>query len=280
VTSVVKAIGSFIQTNFGEQINAIKVILADMFIIFQQGWEIIKDVVLGIVLLFIDLITGNFTKLKTDAEGILNNLKNSFSSIFTSIKNIVTELITLMKDNTLLVFNALKEGIGTIISDVKNTFINGITGALDWIKTLPSQMYSWGVDMIQGFINGIKSMLSSVSSAANSVADTIRGVLHFSVPDQGPLADYETWMPDFMSGLAEGIKRSKYRVTDAVNGLAMDINTGFNGSGKAGLVNVPGPSITVINQGTIVGSNGMEEFANIVSRKIAGQYSLTSGGSW
>ena len=39
-------------------------------------------------------------------------------------------------------------------------------------------------------------------------------------------------------------------------------------------------SITIINHGTIVGSNGMNEFADIVSRKIARTTGLAMGGAW
>ena len=44
--------------------------------------------------------------------------------------------------------------------------------------------------------------------------------LHFSVPDEGPLTDFESWMPDFMSGLAEGIEKSRGMVKAAVNSVA------------------------------------------------------------
>lgn len=43
------------------------------------------------------------------------------------------------------------------------------------------------------------------------VAETIKPFLHFSVPDEGPLTEYESWMPDFMSGLAKGIQRDVVR---------------------------------------------------------------------
>ena len=55
------------------------------------------------------------------------------------------------------------------------------------------------------------------------MANTIRSYLHFSVPDEGPLTDYESWMPDFMSGLAKGIEQSKDMVTKAVDNLAADM---------------------------------------------------------
>ena len=55
------------------------------------------------------------------------------------------------------------------------------------------------------------------------VANTIRSHLHFSVPDEGTLTDFESWMPDFMSGLAEGIEKSRGMVKAAVNGVAADM---------------------------------------------------------
>ena len=47
--------------------------------------------------------------------------------------------------------------------------------------------------------------------------------LHFSVPDEGPLADYETWMPDFMKGLASGMEKNWNLVEKAVKDVASDI---------------------------------------------------------
>ena len=44
------------------------------------------------------------------------------------------------------------------------------------------------------------------------------------VPDEGPLTDYETWMPDFMSGLAKGIEKSKGMVTKEIGKLAQSMN--------------------------------------------------------
>lgn len=84
-------------------------------------------------------------------------------------------------------------------------------------------MLEWGKDMINGLINGIKSMIGNVGKAINGVANKIRSILHFSVPDEGPLTDYESWMPDFMSGLARGIESNKYKVVSAIRSLAADM---------------------------------------------------------
>ena len=56
------------------------------------------------------------------------------------------------------------------------------------------------------------------------MASTIKSYLHFSVPDKGPLTDYEPWMPDFMGGLADGIEKSRGLVTEQINRLADTMN--------------------------------------------------------
>ncbi|MDR3668994.1 MAG: hypothetical protein P4L35_19365, partial [Ignavibacteriaceae bacterium] len=78
--------------------------------------------------------------------------------------------------------------------------------------------------------NGIKSMMSTVTSTISDVGSTIRSFLHFSTPDQGPLADYEKWMPDFMSGLASGIERNKSLVKNAISNLSNDMKFNVNAS--------------------------------------------------
>jgi len=54
--------------------------------------------------------------------------------------------------------------------------------------------------------------------------------------------------------------------------IARVIGSISGGSGSGGL--------TINFTGTLVGSNGMEEFAQIISRKMAGQYGLATGGAY
>ena len=60
-----------------------------------------------------------------------------------------------------------------------------------------------------GIVNGIKSAVGAVTDAVNGVANKIRSVLHFSVPDEGPLTDYESWMQtSWLDSLVE-LKRAR-----------------------------------------------------------------------
>ena len=109
------------------------------------------------------------------------------------------------------------------MNGIDNAIRNGFNTAVNFIKGLIGQAYSWGRDLIMGIVNGIKSAIGAVTDAVNSVANKIRSVLHFSVPDEGPLTDYESWMPDFMKGLAKGIEKSRSLITDAMAGVTSDL---------------------------------------------------------
>ena len=63
----------------------------------------------------------------------------------------------------------------------------------------------------------------SVISAAQSVASSVRSLLHFSVPDEGPLSDADTYMPDFMDLLAKGITGNAGTVLDKVKTFASQL---------------------------------------------------------
>ena len=231
------------------------------------AWELLKNVILAPVLLLIDLVTGNFSQLASDAANIWNNIKNAAAQIWSGIRQTVTsaasglkqgvetvlsalsqfasQIWSAMKQTASYVWNGIKttvvniastlreaavsafqrmvSGIGSALSGLYLVVSNGFSSAIRFITGLPGQAFQWGKDFIQGLINGISSMIQSVINTVSGLADRIRSFLHFSVPDEGPLADYETWMPDFMKGLASGIEKNRNLVERAVRDVASDM---------------------------------------------------------
>ena len=140
-------------------------------------------------------------------------------------------------------FNAMLNGIKNICGNIYGAVKGGFDKAIGFIKGLASQAFQWGADFIGGIVNGIKSMIGKVGDAVSSVANKIRSFLHFSVPDEGPLTDYESWMPDFIGGLAKGIEKSRGMIENAMNGVTADMTVtprvmaaqgGYAGAGVSG----------------------------------------------
>lgn len=226
-------------------------------IIFQNTWDIIKNIVLGSVLIVLDIVTGNFAKLKSDTEKIWNNIKTALTNIWNLIKEVAISAWTKLKEsvvnlcnniketvvtiwNSILtwfselpaklynygssMFTSMKNGINSTIGNVKSSIESGINSALTFLASLPSKAWTYGADFVDGIVRGIKSAMGKVEDAVSGLAAKIRSYLHFSVPDEGPLTDYESWMPDFMSGLADGINKNKQVVSQAIKGLSLDMS--------------------------------------------------------
>lgn len=170
-----------------------------------NGWTSLKT---GVITLIAEIITGAINTW----TGLVIWFENLPSRLYTAAVNM---------------FTSMQTGATNTVTGLHTAIVDGITNALAWIEELPKKMFDWGVDMIVGFINGIESMFNGINKAVNGVADKIRAVLHFSVPDEGPLTDYESWMPDFMKGLADGINSSKKIVADAIGNVAGDIKIGM-----------------------------------------------------
>ena len=120
-------------------------------------------------------------------------------------------------------FSDIGQGIEDTVNYIGESIMNGFNNAVSFITGLASSAYTWGSDIISGIVDGIESCIDKVKNAVTNVAETIRSFLHFSVPDEGPLTDYESWMPDFMSGLAKSIEESRSMVAKAVEGVASDM---------------------------------------------------------
>lgn len=206
------------------------------------AWELIKNVVLGPVLLLTDLVTGDFTKLKEDAQNIWTNIKNALVTIWNAFKDTIVNIITGLLKDAEIKFKALKDMIVLIVTNIKNkaveSFKNLVDGikeklialpsivkagfqeAIDFITSLPEKAWEWGADFVDGLVKGITSKIDAIKEAASNIGEKIREFLHFSRPDVGPLRDYETWMPDMIKGMTQGIKDNIWRVTEQMSALS------------------------------------------------------------
>ena len=251
--TVVDAIKLIITTYFNIYKTIITTVLNAIKTVFTTIWNAIKTVVTTVVTAISTFLTTAWAAIQTTATTIWNAISSFFSTIWNGIKNVITTAANAIKNvvttawnnikNTVTsVGNAIKTAVtnlwNNVTSAVKNAMSNvfsavksGFANVKDHITGLASQAFNWGKDLIMGIVNGIKSCISAVGDAVKSVADKIKSFLHFSVPDEGPLTDYESWMPDFMKGLAKGIENSKGMVTKAMDSLSADmvINPQVNG---------------------------------------------------
>ena len=186
---------------------------------FQGIWNGILSFISSIWSTITIVISGAINGIYSVVSSVLSAISSFFSNIFSGIASFVSGT-----------FSSMVSGVTGFVGNIKDSIVNGLTAAIDWIKQLPSQALQWGSDIIDGIVNGIKGAVGKVTDAVKGVADKIKSFLHFSVPDEGPLTDYQSWMPDFMGGLAQGISASEDTVLDKVKGVASGISTLMQGA--------------------------------------------------
>ena len=134
--------------------------------------------------------------------------------------------------------------VSTAIASIPGIFQRMGSTIATTFSNLISSAFNWGSDMISGFANGITSHMNAVLERVRGLASSIRSFLHFSRPDIGPLRDYETWMPDFMKGLAKGIDMNSYLVENAIgrvaDGMIINPNIGTTSARGGIMINLGG----------------------------------------
>lgn len=145
-------------------------------------WNLIKDAVMGPILLLLDLITGNFKQLGIDAQNIWNDIVNNISiiwngivsiatTIFDSVFNTIANVWKFISDTTVTIWNT----IVSTVTGIWNGFINGAVafgqGLWNGIVNVWNAIPGW----ISGLWNGVKNVVSGVwNGIANTVVSLAR----------------------------------------------------------------------------------------------------------
>ena len=234
-TTIWTAISTFFSTIWNGIKTVVTTVVTAISTFLTTAWNTIKTTIQTVLTAIQTVFTTIWNAIKSAVTTVVNGIATTISTVWNNIKNTVTSVMNTLKTAVSNAFSSMWSGIKSTISGIYNTIKGGFDNAVNFIKNLASNAFSWGADIVNGIINGIKSAIGALKNAVSNIAETIKSYLHFSVPDVGPLTDYEDWMPDFMKGLANGIDKSKSMVADAMKGVASDmvVNPQVNASQMA-----------------------------------------------
>ena len=195
VSTVVGLLFDGIRTKMEENSAFIQAALDALKIIFSSAWEVIKN---GVQFTF-DMI------------------KTIFTTVFNVIQNLAKAFTAVLKGDWKGALEFLKTAATTALNGVKQIFTSFKENLANVFKGIKDSMLTWGREMIENLIKGIKEKIQGVKDAMNGVGDAIKERIHFTHPDVGPLKDFPKWAPDMMNQFAQGITDNKGVITDAVN---------------------------------------------------------------
>lgn len=227
IRATVMTVWNAISAFLGSVWNGIKSVITNVVngirTFLQTSWNGIRIIITTVMNAIRTVISTVWNGIRTIISTVLNGIRGTVNSVWNGIRNTISSIVNGIRNTVSGAFHAMWSGIRSTISGIYNTIRDGLGNAVNYITGLASAGWRWGADIINGIVNGIRSCIGAVANAVTDVANTIRSHLHFSVPDEGPLTDFESWMPDFMNGLAEGIEKSREMVKAAVNSVAADM---------------------------------------------------------
>lgn len=212
-------------------------------------WNAFKDTV-GSVITSVGGFIGNliswFQALPVRIGGFLgvvisnvqNWASNMVSRAFETGSRFVNGVVSFIRGLPSAVWNWLSSALnnawnfaGQLAKAGANAASGLVSNIIGKIRSLPGQLFNWGVDMVKGIANGIRNAIHHVTSAVSVVANKIKSFLHFSRPDEGPLAEYESWMPDMVDGLSDSLRKASPELISQTEALASGMSDAFNVNG-------------------------------------------------
>lgn len=212
-----------------------------------EAWDKIKNA-------FSEIGSWFKEKFQAAKEGAVNawsNIKEKFSEKWENIKAAFADPAGWFKEK----FEAAKEAVINAWSNIKEK------AAEIWEKlksgfTLEDAL-SWGKDMIQNFINGIKQKWEDLKATVSGIGQMIKDFIGFSEPKEGPLSNFHTFAPDMMKLFAEGIADNEDIVKDQI-AKSFDfgeatINPSISGGTGGGYMGGGSQNITIEFTGDLAG---------------------------
>lgn len=253
----------------------VAIIAAIMAIIYViQNWDEV-----------LDFLTETWESVCNKVSELWEGFKKSWTDGFNNVKQKIDDFFQNLGENFANGLNNFQNWISNMLSAIvnwakdfaskgktaANNLVKNIAGE---IKSLPGQFLQWGLDMMSNFASGIwKGFTGWVKGKISGVTNFIKKNLHFSVPDEGPLADADEWMPDFMDLLATGIDRNKSRVESQIKDLQDIMDIGMDPSFTDNTNYRYDPTFVVYNTTTLDGRNIASSMERVIgSRSVSNAY--------
>ena len=198
----------------------------------STAWNSIKSTASSVCSSIKSTVSSAWDGVKNSVSTALNNAKSSASTAWNSIKSTASSVCSSIKSTVTSAWNDTKTAVSNKLTEIKNTASSTFTN-------LKNSATTWGKDVCDNMANGISKAKSTVENAVKGVADKIKSFLGFSEPEDGPLSNFHTYMPDMIDLMTYGIKKNQGQAIGAVSDMASAISSEIqNGDYSMGGVSV------------------------------------------
>ena len=193
-------------------VSLVQFLVNNLPTIIEAATQIIVAVVQGIAQAMPELIPAIVECVLTICEALIDNLP---------------ELILAAQELFFGIIEGLAQATPDIIAEIP-TLVSMILEAFSELgPQLVSNALEWGMDFIDSLVTGISNALPNLVSGVSNVASTIADYLHFSVPDKGPLADFDKSGADMIDEFITSMQGEEGALNNALYQTSNVIYTGM-----------------------------------------------------
>ena len=244
-------------------VNTLQGIWQGLITIAQGAWELLKNTILAPVILIVDLVNGDFEKLKSDAENIWSNIQNAASQIWNGIKTVIASIAEGIVNHIVILFTGFRDTVSRIWNEFSQAASKAWTAIKGFVANNAKKLKESATEAIQNlkdraseYWDNIKERTSETwqnvketviqyagnmkdravdtfNSVVSGISGALSGVYSAVVNGFSGAISYLTGLPgqavrwgqDFVNGIANGICSCIGNITNAVSNVANTIRS-------------------------------------------------------
>lgn len=245
IQTVITNVWNAIKNTVSTVVNAIKSTL-------ETVWNAIKTAISNIVNGIKQTVSQTFENMKTAVSNTINNLKTAVTNTFNNIKSSLCNIADNIKSSVSQTFENLKTAMSNAVNNAKQLVVNAMTNAKNGVVNvwngITDTFASIGRNIIQGIINGIGSMVSSlyesIKSALSGLVDKAKSALGINSPSRVMRDKIGKWLPPgiavgFESAMSKATKDMQKSLDDGIDDLeAEDVSVGVQSDMRGAMTSV------------------------------------------
>lgn len=278
VGPLIVAFWNFVSAIFRGGWAIISAIMSGIWNWIVVAWQSIYNFVAPIVSAIWSWIVGKFRAIYQGAVSIFSAVKNWIIGVWQSIYGFVAPIVSRIYSYISEKFNAVRSFCSTIWNAVKTAVVEKVTEIYNKVKEwidkivnyfsdLREKMVQKGKDFIQGFIDGVTSMIKSatdtVTKFCDNAVDAINNFFKIGSPSR-VMRELGGFVGEgFNLGLEDQIKGAK----SAAKGLSVEALGGTYAGAKTTGATVSGgsPNITINVHNTISSEGDVKKLVDQIT---------------
>jgi len=194
IDSVVQVIRTIITTTFDAIRDFINRHRDEITTILQGAWNVIEGIIRtvtaiieGIIRVALDIISGDWQAAWNDMQQMAQRIWDGIKQVISGALDIVKGVIRTGLEEAQRIWDSIWDGILRKVSEIKNSLSSVVQGLIGDIKGAFSGSINWlwsaGRDIIQGLINGLRSLHIPLPHISVSWSSVGVGPVSVPIPD-------------------------------------------------------------------------------------------------